>query len=70
MFDIVRIGALQQGHLGKVLASATRPRGAADPARATHPQLNRDGAPTPHRDILGQGEMSVYQEAILVAERT
>ena len=26
-----------------------RPRGAADPARAAHRQLNRDGAQTPHR---------------------
>ena len=34
---------------GSAIPDGYRPRGAADPARTAHPQLDRDGAQTPHR---------------------
>jgi len=41
-----------------------RPRGAADPARASHPELDRDNATTPHRRSRQQPTpMSLLQRA-------
>ncbi len=37
-----------EGFKGAAIPKGYRPRGAADPARAPHPELNRDHAPTSH----------------------
>jgi hypothetical protein len=34
---------------GSAIPAGFRPRGAADPTRTAHPQLDRDNAQTPHR---------------------
>jgi hypothetical protein len=44
------------------VSAGYRPRGAADPARAAHPELDRDPAPTPHRRARQEPRMmSVLQ---------
>ena len=37
-----------QGRQSPAVPEGYRPRGAADPARAPHPKLDRDNAPSPH----------------------
>jgi hypothetical protein len=49
---------------GSAIPEGYRPRGAANPTRAAHPQLNRHGAKTPlRRSYQDPSEMPVLQFA-------